>query len=186
MKSLLICAFSFFLLPFYAAAESQEVTSQIREVTVFLKGAQVTRQARVSLQKGTTTLAFRELPLNIDPQSIQARGEGNFVILSLLHQVNYLASQRKSAQVEVLQDSLKFYEEQFAFNSGMQSVMKNEEELLIANRSIGGDTKGVLMTELKTAADFYRSGSQRSRKNSSNLTVKEPGSVKRSNRSATS
>ena len=158
MKSLLIYALAFVLLPLYAVAgESQEVTSQIREVTVFLKGAQVTRQARVSLQKGATTLAFRELPLNIDPQSIQARGEGNFVILSLLHQVNYLASQRKSTQVKSLQDSLRIYEEQFAFNTGMQSVMKSEEELLLANRSIGGDAKGVLMTELKTAADFYRS-----------------------------
>lgn len=138
------------------AAEPQEVSSQIREVTVFLKGAQITRQARVNLQKGTTTLAFRELPVNIDPRSIQARGEGNFAILSLLHQVNYLASQRRNVQVKELQDSLKFYEDQHAFVTGMQSVMKTEEDLLIANRNIGGSEKGVLMTELKTAADFFR------------------------------
>jgi uncharacterized protein (TIGR02231 family) len=139
------------------AADPQEVASQIKDVTIFLRGAQITRQAKVALQKGTTTLAFRELPLHIDPQSIQARGEGNFVILSLLHQVNYLASQRKSAQVKALQDSLKFYEEQLAFTKSMQSVMENEEELLVANRSIGSTEKGVLMTELKTAADFFRS-----------------------------
>ncbi len=138
------------------ASDPMEVTSQIREVTIFLKGAQVTRQAKVTLPKGASAVVFRELPVNIDPQSIQARGEGNFVILSLLHQVNYLASSRKSAQVKTLQDSLRYYEEQYAFVNSMQSVMKSEEDMLIANRSIGGSEKGVLMTELKTAADFYR------------------------------
>jgi uncharacterized protein (TIGR02231 family) len=138
------------------ASDPIEVTSQIREVTVFLKGAQITRQAKVNLPKGAAAVVFRELPVNIDPQSIQARGEGNFVILSLLHQVNYLASPRKSAQVKTLQDSLRYYEEQYAFMTGMQSVMKSEEDMLIANRSIGGSEKGVLMNELKTAADFFR------------------------------
>jgi len=156
MKSYIIIVSALMLNLTLLAAEPQEVSSQIREVTVFLKGAQVTRQAKVALQKGTTTLAFRELPVNIDPQSIQARGEGNFIILSLLHQVNYLASQHKNVQVKALQDSLRINEEQYAYVSSMQSVMKSEEELLVANRTIGGNEKGVLMTELKTAADFFR------------------------------
>jgi uncharacterized protein (TIGR02231 family) len=101
-------------------------------------------------------LAFRELPVNIDPQSIQARGEGNFVILSLLHQINYLAGQRMTAQVKLLQDSLKINEERYAFVTSMQSVMKSEEELLLANRDIGGKEKGVVIADLKMAADFYR------------------------------
>ena len=157
MKSFIITILSVFVLNLANfAAEPQEVTSQIKDVTVFLRGAQVSRQAKVTLQKGMTTLAFRELPVNIDPQSIQARGEGNFVILSLLHQVNYLAGQRKTAQVKLLQDSLKIHEEQLAFVNGMQSVMKNEDELLMANRDIGGNEKGVVVADLKLAADFYR------------------------------
>lgn len=138
------------------SAEPVEVSSQIREVTVFLNGAQVSRQAKVSLPKGMTTLVFRELPVNIDPQSIQAKGEGSFIILSLLHQVNYLAGQRTNAQVKLLQDSLEFYEEKIALTEGIQAVMKNEEELLIANRDLGGNEKGISMIELKAAADFYR------------------------------
>lgn len=158
MKSSILFVSLVFLMDLVTlAADPQEVASEIREVTVFLRGAQVTRQASIRLSKGTTTLAFRELPLNIDPQSIQARGEGNFVILSLLHQVNYLASQRKSLQVKALQDSLRDYENQHALTGAMQSVMTHEENLLIANQQIGGDVKGVLMSELKAAADFYRS-----------------------------
>ena len=80
-------------------AEPQEVNSTIKQVTVYLHGAQISRQGRINLQKGPVTLAFRDLPVNIDPQSIQAKGEGNFVILSIVHQVNYLAGQRRTEQV---------------------------------------------------------------------------------------
>jgi len=139
-----------------ALAEPVEVSSQVKEVTVFLRGAQVTRMTRVSLQKGASTLAFRELPVNIDPRSVQARGEGNFTILSLLHQVNYLAGQRRTAEVRLLQDSLRFYEDKHALVTGMQSVSKGEEELLTANRDLGGRDKGVAVADLKLAADFHR------------------------------
>jgi uncharacterized protein (TIGR02231 family) len=138
------------------AAAPIEVPSRIADVTVFLHGAQISRTAKITLAKGTATLAFRELPVNIDPQSIQARGEGNFVILSLLHQVNYLATERKSAEVKSLEDTLKLLENQLAEVTALQSVLKGEEELLNVNRDLGGNDKGVAVTELKLAADFYR------------------------------
>lgn len=158
MKTIFIFLFTLSVFPMARAAEeSVEVTSQINEVTVFLRGAQVTRYAKVPLQKGNMLLSFRGLPLNLNPQSVQVKGEGNFTILSIMHQVNYLAGQRKTAQVKQLQDSLNIYEDQLALNKSMQSVMKSEEDLLKANQSIGSDEKGVLMSELKQAADFFRS-----------------------------
>jgi uncharacterized protein (TIGR02231 family) len=138
------------------ATEPAEVTSQIKSVTVFLHGAQISREASIKLQKGSTMLAFRELPVNIDPQSIQARGEGNFVILSLVHQVNYMAGQRKTAQVKQLEDSLNIYEDQLAWVNSMLNVLKNEQDMVIANREIGSTEKGVVLAELKQAADFFR------------------------------
>ena len=126
-------------------------------MTVFLQGAQISRQAKVNIVKGTSTLIFRELPVDIDPQSIQASGEGNFVILSLLHQVNYLAGAHKTAGIQALQDTLKMLENQLAEVNGKQAVMKSEEELLVANRNLGGNDRTITMAELKLAADFYRS-----------------------------
>jgi uncharacterized protein (TIGR02231 family) len=158
MKTCIVLLFSFISLQSLIwAAEPVEVTSRIQEVTVFLRGAQISREARITLPKGTSTLTFRELPLNIDPQSIQARGEGDFVILSLVHQVNYLAPQRLTSQVKQLQDSLKIYEDQLTTVVGMISVLESEVELLHANREIGGNDKGVVLIELRQVADFYRS-----------------------------
>ena len=139
-----------------AMAAPIEVPSRIGDVTVFLNGAQISRTAKVAIARGTATLIFRELPVNIDPQSIQARGEGNFVILSLLHQVNYLAGEHKSAEVKILEDTLKLLEYKLAEVTALQAVLKGEEELLNANRDLGGTDKGVAVTELKLAADFYR------------------------------
>jgi uncharacterized protein (TIGR02231 family) len=138
------------------ASDPVSVTSQIKEVTVFLQGAQISRQARINITKGTSTLIFRELPIDIDPQSIQARGEGNYVILSLLHQVNYLAGAHKSAEIQALQDTLKLLENKLAEVNGKQAVMKSEEELLVANRNLGGTDRTITVAELKAAADFYR------------------------------
>jgi uncharacterized protein (TIGR02231 family) len=158
MKTRIITSFAvlLFTMPLMAS-DPVGVTSQIKEVTVFLQGAQISRQARINITKGTSTLIFRELPIDIDPQSIQARGEGNFVILSLLHQVNYLAGAHKSKGIQALQDTLKMLENQLAEVNGKQAVMKSEEELLVANRNLGGNDRTITMAELKLAADFYRS-----------------------------
>ncbi len=157
MKTRLFSSLAVLLLAFpLLAADPVGVTSQIKEVTVFLQGAQISRQARLNITKGSSTLIFRELPVDIDPQSIQARGEGNFVILSLLHQVNYLAGAHKTAGVQALQDTLKMLENQLAEVGGKQAVLKSEEELLVANRNLGGNDRTITMAELKLAADFYR------------------------------
>src|SRR5665647_449034 len=121
MKTIFFTSIAFLLLAFpLMASDPVSITSQIKEVTVFLQGAQISRQARINITKGTSTLIFRELPVNIDPQSIQARGEGNFVILSLLHQVNYLAGAHKTAGIQALQDTLKMLENQLAEVGGKQ------------------------------------------------------------------
>jgi len=143
--------------PALAQSDMTGLTSTVKEVTVFLQGAQITRAAKVSLTKGTHTLIMQELPANIDAQSIQASVGENVVILSLMHQVNYLTGPRQNARLKVLQDSLRFYDESRADVNARLAVFKSEEELLNANRTLGGAENGLQVAELKLAADFFRS-----------------------------
>ncbi len=138
------------------ASDPVGVNSQISDVTVYLQGAQVSREARISIPKGNSTFIFRNLPVGIDPQSIQAGGEGKFVILSILHQVNYLAGPHNLPAVKLLQDTLKMLQQKQAQMNGKIAVLKGEEEMLNLNRDLGGKDKTVTMVELKAAADFYR------------------------------
>jgi len=48
-------------------------TSNITDVTVFLRGAQVSRQARVSLKAGENILTFSNLAHSINPKSVNKR-----------------------------------------------------------------------------------------------------------------
>jgi uncharacterized protein (TIGR02231 family) len=74
-----------------------------------------------------------------------------------MHQINYLAPQKKPKEMVVLEDSLKILEEKMVLNNSLLQVFKNEEELILANRTIGSEEKGMVVSELKLAADFLRS-----------------------------
>ncbi|RZK51671.1 MAG: DUF4140 domain-containing protein [Pedobacter sp.] len=66
------------------AQENQIPTiSKITNVTVFISGAQVNRQTEMlDVPQGVSQFVFAGLSSAIDVQSIQAKGEGNFTILS--------------------------------------------------------------------------------------------------------
>ena len=61
----------------FAKEDEKKVKSEIKEVTVFLSGAQVTNTATVSLNTGTTNVVFEELSQYVWDNNIQARGDGD-------------------------------------------------------------------------------------------------------------
>ncbi|MBK8290822.1 MAG: DUF4140 domain-containing protein [Flammeovirgaceae bacterium] len=65
------------------------VDSKISDVTVFLNKAQITREVKTRLEAGRTNLIVTGLTAQLDPQSIQVKGQGNFVILGISHQQNF-------------------------------------------------------------------------------------------------
>ena len=134
----------------------KELKSEIKEVTVFLNGAQVLRKAETRLDKGRTILKFTGISPQIDEQSIQAQGEGDFTVLSVVHQLNYLKERKDTEEIENLQLQLKELRDKINFENNMLSVYTEEEKLILANRNIGGQQEGLKISELQAAADFYR------------------------------
>jgi len=66
-----------FLLPFASGAAADEVAapSRIDAVTVFPSGAEVTRLARVRVEKGEHTIVFSDLPAEANQNSIRVDGK---------------------------------------------------------------------------------------------------------------
>jgi uncharacterized protein (TIGR02231 family) len=141
---------------FLTAQEPTAVSSKIRSVTVFLSGAQVTRNASTTLEPGSSILAFKNLPSSINPQSIQVEGRGAFTILSVQHTINYLQSPAKTKEVQRLQDSLILLQDQLATEKVMLSACQEQEEFLKANKQIGGSNTGVNINDLKLASDYLK------------------------------
>ncbi len=139
-----------------AQEKPKNVKSKIKAVTVFLSGAQITNQAEVQLPSGASTIVFEDLTANINPQSIQVKGEGNFSILSVTHQLNYLRSKEVSQEIKDLQDSLALLQKDIDYQNAMFSVYNDEEAMVIANKELAGENTGVKATDIREAADFFR------------------------------
>lgn len=130
--------------------------SDIKDVTVFLKGAQIEREAYVNLKSGTNEIVFTGLSPYVDANTIQAKGKGNFTILSVNYRKNYLVKEKKSKRTIVLEDSLELLQEEIDELTGLQNVYHQEQSMLTANKSIGGTQTGVNILDLQKATEFFR------------------------------
>ena len=133
------------------------VDSKITNVTIFLAKAQVTRKAETRLEAGKTNLVITGLTSQLDPQSIQVAGKGNFIILGTSHRQNYLNEMNLPKALKSLKDSLEFYQKQIALEQSQKEILNKEEQMLLSNQKIGGTTQNLTVAELKAMADFYRS-----------------------------
>jgi len=134
----------------------KEVTSKITGATVFFNGAQVVREASVQLQSGTTVLLFTNLPQNINPNTIVVESESAITLLSVKHNLNYLKNQEKPKEVTRMEDSLKLMQQNLQHKSATLQVYREEETMLIANKSVGGQNNGVQAENLKNTTEFFR------------------------------
>ncbi len=131
------------------------VNSSLESVRVFLWGAEINRTALADIKPGIHEIIFTGLPMDIDPNSVQVKGTGSFTILSVKHRNNFLTSPEVSAGLMALRDSLEYYTQRLDNRQAMLNVYQEEEALLLANKSMGGE-EGVRPVELKNLADFFR------------------------------
>ncbi|QXV65212.1 mucoidy inhibitor MuiA family protein [Mucilaginibacter sp. 21P] len=153
-KLLLITCLLIVLKGIASADDSQKIISQVQKVTLFLNGAQVTRTALTTIPAGTSTLVFENISPNIDVQSIQVKGAGNFTILAVKHEMNYLNLQNKQKQIEGLQaDQKKLHDKMTLLNASL-NINQEEYNMLVKNQTITGQNANLDVLKLKQALDF--------------------------------
>ncbi len=138
------------------APEEVKVSSEIKRVTVFRKGAQVSREATASIPLGNSLLKFAGISPHIDKNSIQIKGDGDFTILSVNHQLNYFELPDKTKKIESLETEKERLADRQKETQALLNVLKEEESLLAANKTIGGSQTGVQIDNLRATAEFYR------------------------------
>src|SRR6201996_4389316 len=123
-------------------ADDHKIDSKVQKVTVFLNGAQVTRTAMVNVTAGTSTLIFGNISPGIDVQSIQVHANGEFTILSVKHEMNFLNEQAKQKRVEDLRAQQKSIKDKIDLQNSLSSVYQEEENMLVKNQVIAGQNTG--------------------------------------------
>lgn len=147
-----------FFLPIAATAQNQKIvsSSEIKNVRVYQSGAQVSRSIQTTVDAGVTQLVIPELSARINKNSISVSDIGNFTLLSVVHELNFLDGEKSSPEVAQLADSLKKVDLEIEKNTGLDNVYTQESALLNANKSVGGANIGVDPDNLKEVADLFR------------------------------
>lgn len=138
--------------------------SKPEKVTVYLQGAQVFRNGSVSLPQGQSTIIFDGLEKNIDPQSIQASGLGNYVITETQYLLHYPELQKLKVTgnvkytkaLKTLEDSLTLLSYDSESIGNQRDVLNTEKEVLLNYGLYKGVSKRDSIALLKDGLAFLR------------------------------
>ncbi|MCA4899647.1 MAG: mucoidy inhibitor MuiA family protein [Bacteroidota bacterium] len=156
MKAFTTLLLLLYLLAGRAQDNTLPISSSIKQATVFLDGAQVSRYGTAQLNAGVTTLSFKNLSPKVVEQSIQAAATSGVKILAVSFQLDYLGVKQKPERIALLEAEKKKLAAQLRQELSQEEVYKEEEVILKTNKSIGGTSKGVEVDQLKLAMDYFR------------------------------
>lgn len=155
MKNILLITFS---LALQFGFSQNEITpeSAITKVSVFTNGAQITRTTDISLMNGENVIILKGLAQDIISNSLNVTGNPNYLIKSVKYERNFLKDSTNSPEIIDLENELKDTEFKLATRSSLERVYLEEKNLLMANKSIKGESQILLAEDLKEMASFYR------------------------------
>ncbi|WP_224488038.1 DUF4139 domain-containing protein [Robertkochia flava] len=153
--TLLLCVFS--LMVWSQETKEQKVETDISEVTVFLEGAQVSRNKTIDIAPGITLLKFTGLSPFINGKSIQVKAGNEVVVLSANHQQNQLDTLERSKTLSELEDKRRDIDDKIRLERTHQEIVAEKIAFLQENRDIGGTNQAVTAGDLRSASEFYGS-----------------------------
>ncbi|MDX9811008.1 MAG: DUF4139 domain-containing protein [Bacteroidales bacterium] len=141
-----------------ASPAEKEIKAAIENVTVYPDRARISHETKVDIPAGTTTLVLGGLSPYIDAGSIQVKGFGDFVILSVNHQNNYLQNLEESPEVKSLRDQIEALQAKVEDEKAAINVLKEKEAFLVANRGILVRETSFSLEQLRSVMDLYTTG----------------------------
>ena len=150
-----ICFIAFFI-PSFLFATEKEIEAKIDNVTLFFSGAQINRNAFVDLKPGTYELVLSDIENNIDNNSIQIRGNGDYLIKSYFTRRNYLQEVDYSDEIRNLLEEYKGLTYKIEDLNIDASVLNDEMNMILANQILSGKNEGLDIEQLKQASVFYQ------------------------------
>lgn len=145
---------------FEAAAnpiKQKNLETQIKEVTLYLSGAQVKRTGKTQLPKGETQLLVSGLSPDIDLNSVQVMMPESIKILSINKQYEaQYTEQQYRKRLQSLKDSMQLASD--LVSQAKETLKRYEQErgLILRNEQRMGTNGGITIEELQKATAFYR------------------------------
>ena len=153
MKNLIVFLF---LVSNFGLANDKKVTSKIKEVTVYLSGAQITRTAQCQLSGGSNEVVFTGLSHKIDESSIQVSGLHGVSILSIAYDINYLEKSESNPQLKEWKEKLRGLDYEIALLKNTIFGLEEEEKVITTNRMVSTDNQALSLEKVKEISQYYR------------------------------
>ncbi|MBL7835820.1 MAG: mucoidy inhibitor MuiA family protein [Cyclobacteriaceae bacterium] len=143
------------LLSYAQNFKEKELKTEIREVTVFLKGAQIFETGSVVIPQGNTILRVKGLSSFVDEKSIQVKATGDFTILSVNHSLNHLEELQKNEKADSLTKVTEAIYLAVSYENARLAVLKEKQSILNENKKLRGQNSETPIAQLKQTMDFY-------------------------------
>lgn len=134
----------------------QTVKSEIKQVKLFLTSGEMFHEQTIKMVKGRNKLIFSGISAFADPQSIQFVGEGKYRLVSVSTEMDFSAAEYFNPRISLLRDSLEILKDKHQGNEDQIGAYQAEIDVLSANKKLGGQNQNLTVTQIKEAADFYR------------------------------
>jgi len=131
------------------------ITPAIKNVTVFLNGAEIKHSESVQLKKGTTRLVFDKLSAFVELKSVQASLEGDADIQSVSTESNFLSTEKLEPRIKELKDSIDFINSEITTITNELDANAIEKYMLTVNENVGGKQTPVSLIDLDKAAEYF-------------------------------
>ena len=139
--------------------------SNIKGVTVFLKGAQINREAKFSVKPGVHEIIISGVSQFVDPRSIQVKGTNEIIILDSKF-TNYYPSPEEQEvsklpkevrqKIQQVRDSIQNVEYLIADLDSELEVLNASKSIILNNGAMRGQGKvNDSIQLLKEAVDYY-------------------------------
>jgi uncharacterized protein (TIGR02231 family) len=157
MKSLFVGSLLLilFVVSGISAETEKEIKAGIKHVTVYPDRAQVSHETTIELPAGKTVLKFGALSPYIDAQSIQVKGYGDFIILSVNQRNNYLENLEDLPEVKTIRNQIEALQLKVEDEKAAITVLKEKEAFLVANRGILVKETTFSVEQLKSVMELY-------------------------------
>jgi uncharacterized protein (TIGR02231 family) len=156
MKNLLLISILIMTASLNVSADTdKDIKAGIKHVTVYPDRAQLTHETQVEFPAGKTNLKLGGLSPFIDAQSIQVKGYGDFVILSVNQQNNYLENLEDLPEVKSIRSQIEALQLKVEDEKAAITVLKEKEAFLVANRAILVKETTFSVEQLKSVMELY-------------------------------
>ncbi len=164
MKTILILATA--LLSSSFAFSGDTLTSRIDKATVFLSGAQVFRKTNsIPIKKGVNEIVIQDVSPYVNQQQLQATAIGNFLILDVQLQTQYVPPtnyegvvlpQKIQSEMNRLEDSVLYLTFELERINEKLNNLASEKNMIMQSQLVKSGGTSDTLPEFKEIVSFYR------------------------------